>query len=371
MTTPTLSDGVVTLRAPGPGDADGSYEQCQDPASQRWTTVPLPYTRADAEVYLGQIIPGGWADGSEWAFVVEAEGRFAGVVALRDEGHGRAEIAFGAHPAARGRGLMERALRLLLDWGFAERQVAVVHWRAYVGNWASRRLAWRLGFTLEGTVRGLLAQRGELRDAWVGTLRRTDPRRPRETWLATPPLGGDDSGVLLRALRDDDAPRVLDGLGDPQTQFWLAFMPRDPGPAEAAAYLERARERQATGHSLTWALTDASDALLGAVGLYRLDADPELGYWTHPQARGRGLTRPGAALVVRHAFDTLGLERLEGHVATGNVASRRVLESLGFRPTGVRRAAARTGDGAAVDLAGYDLLAAEARSPDGADPARR
>jgi len=53
--------------------------------------------------------------------------------------------------------------------------IGVVYWRAQVGNWASRRVAGRCGFRMEGTVRGLLEQRGERRDAWIGSLRRGEP----------------------------------------------------------------------------------------------------------------------------------------------------------------------------------------------------
>src|SRR5919112_2237491 len=81
---PTLTDGVVTLRAHRADDAPGAYEQSQDPASQRWTTVPVPYTRADARTFVGEIMPGGWADDSEWGFAIEADGRYAGTVSLRD-----------------------------------------------------------------------------------------------------------------------------------------------------------------------------------------------------------------------------------------------------------------------------------------------
>src|SRR5277367_3661097 len=59
---------------------------------------------------------------------------------------------------------MTRALRLVLAWGFGLSAIAVVYWQAQVGNWASRRVAGRCGFRIEGTVRGLLEQRGERRD---------------------------------------------------------------------------------------------------------------------------------------------------------------------------------------------------------------
>ena len=130
---PTLTSGPVTLRAARPEDADGVVEQCTDPLSIRWTTVPLGYTREDALTFLTGIIPEGWRSGSAYTFVVEVTGddgvpRFAGTISLRDEGDRRAEVAYGAHPRAWGRGAMVVAVRLLLEWGFAELGVQTVGW---------------------------------------------------------------------------------------------------------------------------------------------------------------------------------------------------------------------------------------------------
>ena len=365
MPAPTLTDGVVTLRAHRPDDAQGSFEQCQDPSSQRWTTVPVPYSMEDARSFVEEFCPSRWVDDTEWIFAIEHEGRYAGTVSLRNEGDGRAEIAYGSHPAARGTGAVERALRLLLAWGFEERGVQTVIWYAHVGNWASRRVAWRLGFSYDGLLRRWNPQRGELLDSWVGTLLRDDPREPRTPWLANPLVDGD--GVRLRPFTDADVPRIVEGVGDPNTQHWLAFLPRDPGEAEGRAYVEQVTERLATNHTITWAVcTPEDDTLLGVVGIYRIAVEPEVGYWTHPQARGRGVTTRAAGLAIRHAFEVLGLPRLAGYASAGNLASLRVLEANGMRRTGVQRRAAHTADGTAVDLVGYDLLAEE--WPGGTEP---
>ena len=184
-TAPTLTDGAVTLRHPKERDVLGGWEQCQDPLSQQWTTVPVPYSMDDARDYMLGYIPAGWESDKEWGFVVEAEGRYAGNIVLRNEGDRRAEIAYGSHPWVRGTGHMEHALRMLLEWGFREKDLATVIWLANVGNWASRRVAWKLGFAFEGTLRQWLPHRGELRDAWVGTLLADDPREPRGRWSTT------------------------------------------------------------------------------------------------------------------------------------------------------------------------------------------
>jgi RimJ/RimL family protein N-acetyltransferase len=178
---PTLVDGPVVLRSHRPSDAERTVEQALDPESVRWTAVPTPYSREDAHAYIGSRARA-WLDDTEWSFAVEVEGRYGGSVSLRNCGPRRAEIAFGSHPDVRGTGAMERALRLLLGWGLEARDLATVIWWANEGNWASRKLAWRLGFSYDGCVRQWLDHRGTLTDAWVGTLLAGEEIGPREDW---------------------------------------------------------------------------------------------------------------------------------------------------------------------------------------------
>jgi RimJ/RimL family protein N-acetyltransferase len=180
---PTLTDGPVVLRAHRPSDAARCLEQSVDPASVRWTTVPTPYSLDDAHEFIGSRAKA-WLDDTEWAFAVELDGRYGGTVSLRNEGPRRAEIAYGAHPDVRGTGAMERALRLLLGWGFEARDLSTVIWWANEGNWPSRKLAWRVGFSYDGCLRQWLPHRGELTDAWAGTLLAGEPLQPREDWEA-------------------------------------------------------------------------------------------------------------------------------------------------------------------------------------------
>ncbi|HET8916311.1 MAG TPA: hypothetical protein VFM91_11450, partial [Propionibacteriaceae bacterium] len=54
---PVLMDAEagVTLRAPARGDLPGMVEQCRDPETTRWTSVPTPehgYKISDAEEFL-------------------------------------------------------------------------------------------------------------------------------------------------------------------------------------------------------------------------------------------------------------------------------------------------------------------------------
>jgi RimJ/RimL family protein N-acetyltransferase len=366
-TAPTLTDGTVTLRAHRDDDVPRVLEQSVDPESVRWTTVPTPYDADDARAFVRELMPGGWA-GGRWGFAVESEGRYAGTVELRDEEGGRAEIAFGSHPSARGTGAMERACRLLLEWGFTERDVRTVVWRAHVGNWASRRLAWRLGFSFDGTLRGYLHHRGdELVDGWCGTLLATDDRSPRTPWLEVPRLT--DGVVRLRPLAVGDLDRIVEAAGDERTQRWLGRMPSPYTRTDAAAWMEHTRDAAATASAVTWAVTwaaagaDADDTLLGAVNLFdiAIGIDAEIGFWAHPDARGRGATTRASALALRHGFEGLGLLRIQGHAALGNTASRHALEACGLREAGVARLGTFIRPEGRVDAMKYDVLVEEWR----------
>jgi RimJ/RimL family protein N-acetyltransferase len=366
---PVLSDGRVTLRAHRPDDVEGAFEQCTDPVSQRWTTVPVPYSRSDAEQFVTEVVPAGWGAG-RWAFAVEApdddgRSRFCGTVELRDEGNRRAEVAYGAHPWARGRGIMLRALTLLLDWGFTAQGRRTVIWWANTGNWASRRTAWRLGFSCDGTVERWLPQRGDLLDGWVGVLHADDERAPRHDWLEVPQLRGER--VTLRAFRDSDADRVVEACEDERTAYWFWRMPSPYTLDDARAYLLSREEQRASGNGVTWAVAGPpDDRLLGSISLFDVKPgrEAEIGYWTHPEARGRGVMTEACGLVVRHGFASpaaggLGLRRILVFAAADNTASRRVIESNGFTQVGRERNGMRLRDGTLVDSACYDLLVEE------------
>jgi ribosomal-protein-alanine N-acetyltransferase len=362
---PTLTDGTVTLRAHRPGDVPAMVEQCRDPLMQQWTTVPARYQRRHAEEFLAGREPA-WTSGEELTLGVDTEDGYAGTLDLRPDGAGGAEIGFALHPRARGRGVMSRAVRLYLAWGFRALDLQVVHWRAHVGNWPSRRVAWATGFRVEGTVRDLLVQRGARRDAWVGSLRRGEPMAPAHPWYSPPTLRA--AAHTLRAHRETDADRIAQACNDPQTQRWLTDLPTPYTAGDAAAHLEMIRAEEASGSSMYWAVEDGAGDMVAELGLFGLrggtSTSGELGYWAHPAARGRGATTEAVRAACRYAAipreeGGLGLTRLLIRASADNVASRRVAEKAGFRPAGVDRAAGVMRDGTCGDDLRFDLLADE------------
>ena len=151
---PTLTDGDLIVRPFRDDDAGALAECIADPASTRvgesgaarrgwrWRAIGSnahgPTARRAPET--------SWP--SRWT----ATG--PGRVSLRYDGVGGAELGFETHPDQRGRHVALRATRLMCRFGFEEHGCQVIRWHAFVGNWPSRRIAWRLGFRFEGEGAG-------------------------------------------------------------------------------------------------------------------------------------------------------------------------------------------------------------------------
>ncbi len=368
---PFLTDGRVSLRAHRADDLEGVYEQCNDPESQRWTTVPAPYTRDDARRFL-ESRADTWRNGDAWDFAIETEGgsgpgRFAGSIGVRRYGSRVGLIGFGAHAAVRGRGVMTAAVHLIVNWVFETQGIRTIIWEAIEGNVASLRIAWKMGFTFEGATRGALPQRGEALNGWRGTLLATDSQKPLTRWLD--PVDLADDRVLLRELRLDDERRYLETNDDAESLHWLGNIPFPHTPDAFRTHHARRCVGSATGSSVEWAIADLDDdRYLGTVNLFGLHSldykSAEVGYRTHPDARGRGILKTGLNLALGHAFAPeadggLGLERISLGAGDGNLGSQGVARACGFTETGRDRRCYDLDDGSVIDLIRFDLLKSE------------
>lgn len=96
------------------------------------------------------------------------------MVGITLRGLGTGEIGFWAAPEHRGRGYVTEGALAVTRWAFTRAGMDRVEWRAEVGNAASRAVAERAGFTVEGVLRSGLVNKGVRRDCWVGSLLPSD-----------------------------------------------------------------------------------------------------------------------------------------------------------------------------------------------------
>ena len=78
------------------------------------------------------------------------------------------------------------------------------------------------------------------------------------------------------------------------------------------------------------------DKLIGIVDLFKRQADAlwELGYWIGRPFWGNGYMTEACSALLKEADNTLGAEDRVAGVFTDNPSSARVLEKLGFKPSG-------------------------------------
>ncbi|NUQ88402.1 MAG: GNAT family N-acetyltransferase [Glycomyces artemisiae] len=169
---PDLETGAagLRLRPLKEADLDDVAAACADPLTQQYTTVPRDYTREDADKWLAYSRRSR-DEGTMVLYVLADEhDRYGGSVQLSLKEPGEAEIGYHAAPWARGRGWMTAAVRRVARLGFEELALEKLDWRAVVGNEASRRVAEKSGFTVEGVRRGLRHGQDGRVDSWVGSL---------------------------------------------------------------------------------------------------------------------------------------------------------------------------------------------------------
>jgi RimJ/RimL family protein N-acetyltransferase len=175
----TLTTGRLVLRPVGPQDTDAVHTAAQDPDIQRWTTIPSPYLPEHARSFTEELAPEGWANGSMFTFaVVRADEphqtTLTGVLSLTLRSLGTAEVGFWTAKEHRGRGYTTEATLAAARWAFTHLGIDRVEWRAEVGNTASRAVAEHAGFTLEGTLRSAINNKGVRRDCWLASLLPSD-----------------------------------------------------------------------------------------------------------------------------------------------------------------------------------------------------
>lgn len=79
----------------------------------------------------------------------------------------------------------------------------------------------------------------------------------------------------------------------------------------------------------------------------------DTGWWVRKSAQGRGLATEATNALLRYAFGALGMRRVGLTHSSGNDASRRIAEKLGFAPEGIQAGANALPGGRVADKCCY------------------
>lgn len=154
-----MKHGLITLRPVHEGDIEEIYLACQDPLIPRYTTVPSPYARTHAQVFVEEQVPARFASKSELLFVIthgyEGEESFCGLISFHTIclGNHTAEIGYWIAAPARGKGVGSAATKMITDYGFQTMGFKRIEATVVLDNEASKALLRSAGYELEGVMR--------------------------------------------------------------------------------------------------------------------------------------------------------------------------------------------------------------------------
>ena len=101
--------------------------------------------------------------------------------------------------------------------------------------------------------------------------------------------------------------------------------------------------------------------IVGRIGLHHINYPnriAEIGYWLADGLQGRGIIFKSCKTLINHAFNELGLNRIEIKCGIGNNKSRAIAEKLQFKQEGILRQAELL-NGKFIDLYLYAMLKEE------------
>jgi ribosomal-protein-alanine N-acetyltransferase len=159
-----------------------------------------------------------------------------------------------------------------------------------------------------------------------------------EGWPATLTEGS----IVLRPLRQRDSRdwRTVRARNAEWLRPWEATSP-DPAtdaPPTYSAMVRRLRNEAREGRTMPFVIT-FGDRLVGQLTVGGISwgslRSVNIGYWVDQRVAGRGIMPTAVAMATDHCFD-IGLHRVEINIRPENLASRRVVEKLGFRSEGLR-----------------------------------
>jgi RimJ/RimL family protein N-acetyltransferase len=151
------------------------------------------------------------------------------------------------------------------------------------------------------------------------------------------------SGLELRPFLDSDADDFAAAVREsvPSVSPWMGWCVDDYTAADALDWFAVCRAGAAADTAFEFGIFDEqSGRFLGGAGLNdirRVHQFCNLGYWVRQSAQGQGVASRCVPALAAHAFEVLGLHRVEIVVAVGNAASEAVAVKSGALRESVAR----------------------------------
>lgn len=297
------------------------------------------------------------AEHGAFAMGIWRNGQLVGVLAVHaiDQRNHTTSLGYWLDEQVQGQGIMTRACRVMLDHLFGVLKIHRVEIGAAIGNQRSQRVARRLGFHHDGTLRQAHWLHNSPVDLVVYSILRQEWQDTGER-LAFSHLLTDDAE--LRLLMPHYAEEIFTLVDANRTHLQrMSWINGARSTGDIRAYIQHALQCMASGTEIHWGIW-YQGRFAGIIGTHPIqwhNRRAEFGYWLGEEFQGRGLITAAGRVMTEHLFTAHSINRLEFHIRTNNPRSRAVAERLGFTQESIQRQAVLS-LGEMVDIACYALL---------------
>lgn len=182
------------------------------------------------------------------------------------------------------------------------------------------------------------------------------------SWAETAPSILDNEYVRVRPISPQDREALHAVAMDPH--IWRYFVSLVETDEDYHAWFDASLADHTAGRRVVFVITDkASGRVAGSMSFGNLaetDARIEIGWsWLGQDFRGHGINRWAKYLLMEHAFERLGAERVEFKTDQLNEQARRGLRNIGAVEEGVLRSFNYMPGGRRRDAVYYSVLRAE------------
>ncbi|RJQ74092.1 N-acetyltransferase [Pseudonocardiaceae bacterium YIM PH 21723] len=180
-----------------------------------------------------------------------------------------------------------------------------------------------------------------------------------DDWGTAPILEG--KHVRLEPLAVEHADGLFEAGQDPDIWTWLSAKARPADVPGAQAWIEK--HRVAHGIMAFAQIDVASGQVCGTTSYHDIDAENRvlgIGHtWLGKQWRRTACNTESKLLLLTHAFDVLGANRVFWQTDDKNLRSQQAIERLGAKPDGVLRNHRIRSDGSLRHSFIYSMIPAE------------
>ncbi|MGE0614601.1 MAG: GNAT family N-acetyltransferase [Bacteriovoracia bacterium] len=216
---------------------------------------------------------------------------------------------------------------------------------ARVANEHGMRLYRRAGFVVEGTRKYAAFIDGEYQDEYfIAKILEPVPNAPVKSEAPRRLPNLKTERLILRPLALSDAPAIFAYAQNPNVSRWTMWEPHLSVKDTEAYILDYAFPyyRQRIPEPLGITLATEPSRVIGTVGLFWASERSrcmEMAFALDEAHWGKGIILEAAREIMRYAFEEFDLNRVQAHCKSENRASARVMEKLGMKFEGTRRAA--------------------------------